>query len=57
MIVPLSSAVDDEVYRAVLSICGEEVALKLCYEDPAEIAELKQVIAIILNGFPMGGRT
>ena len=54
MIVPIHSAVDDEVYRAVLSICGQETADKLTYEDAEEIAEIKQVIEIILNGVRSG---
>ncbi|CAN7361993.1 hypothetical protein [Paenibacillus sp. LjRoot56] len=54
MIVPLSTAVDEEVYKAVSAICGEEVALQLCYSDPEEIQEIKNVINIITNGVRSG---
>lgn len=50
MIVPIHSAVSDEVYRAVLNICGQETAEKLEYSDPEEVAELKRVIDLITNG-------
>jgi hypothetical protein len=54
MIIPLTPAVDDAVYRAVELICGEETALQLCYEDKETYEQVKEFVEVILNGAPMG---
>lgn len=42
-------AVDYEIYRRVRALCGEEVAMKLCYGDNKTYLEVKQVVDIILG--------
>lgn len=47
MIMPMSCAVEDDVFNAVRLICGEEVAWNLCYEDAETLEQVKEFINII----------
>lgn len=54
MIVPLSCAVEDDVFTAVSNICGEDVAFNLCYEDKETFDQVKEFINVVLDGYRMG---
>jgi hypothetical protein len=56
MIKPLSCTVDDETFRCVASICGEDVAWELCYEDEETYLVVKTMVDTILGGFAPGGK-
>lgn len=56
MIIPLECAVDDYVFNAVASLCGEDTAWKLCYEDHETYFEVKSVVDTILGGVGPRGK-
>jgi len=56
MISPLHQCVDDETFRMVSALCGEDTAFKLCYEDVETAMEVKTIVDIILNGVRPGGK-
>ena len=51
MIVPLSCAVEDDVFNAVSLICGEEVAWNLCYEDVETFEQVKEFVTVVYDGY------
>jgi hypothetical protein len=51
MVVPLSCAVEDDVFNAVSLICGEEVAWNLCYEDVQTFEHVKEFVTVVLDGY------
>lgn len=51
MIIPLSCAVEDDVFAAVTLICGEEVAWNLCYEDSQTFDQVKEFVTVVLDGY------
>ncbi|MNR68451.1 hypothetical protein D3C85_1930080 [compost metagenome] len=51
MIVPLSCAVEDDVFNAVSLICGEDVAWNLCYEDQGTFEQVREFVTVVYDGF------